>query len=64
MSNLYTSFIPARAKISYTFTLDATRKVPNNRAYINTKQRETSDTKTISVRQQCFSVEFFIAVSC
>lgn len=65
MTNLYILFITAQAKISYTFTLDATRKVPNNRAYISEKQREMTGLKTISLeQQQCFTVNFFIDVSC
>nr|XP_019964925.1 PREDICTED: integrin alpha-M-like [Paralichthys olivaceus] len=51
----------ARAKINYTLTLDATRKVPNNRAYISDKQREkTGSIDVDSRRQKCVNVKFFI----
>ncbi|XP_053269089.1 integrin alpha-M [Pleuronectes platessa] len=51
----------AGAKINYTLTLDATRKVPNNRAYINDKQRETTGSIEVDLRRpKCFPVKFFI----
>uniref|UniRef100_A0A3Q1J2U5 VWFA domain-containing protein n=1 Tax=Anabas testudineus TaxID=64144 RepID=A0A3Q1J2U5_ANATE len=50
----------AQAKINYTLTLDATRKVPNNRAYISEKQRQSSGSTTISIGQNCLDVMFSI----
>uniref|UniRef100_A0A3Q1IY12 VWFA domain-containing protein n=1 Tax=Anabas testudineus TaxID=64144 RepID=A0A3Q1IY12_ANATE len=50
----------AQAKINYTLTLDATRKVPNNRAYISEKQRQSSGSTTISMGQNCLDVKFSI----
>uniref|UniRef100_A0A4W6G6B3 VWFA domain-containing protein n=1 Tax=Lates calcarifer TaxID=8187 RepID=A0A4W6G6B3_LATCA len=51
----------ARATIRYNFTLDATRKVPNNRAYITDKQREKTESLAINLGQrQCSRVKFFI----
>ncbi|XP_067431756.1 integrin alpha-M-like [Thunnus thynnus] len=50
----------ARATINYTLTLDATRKVPNNRAYIREKQREQSGSITLGLEQRCFDVNFHI----
>uniref|UniRef100_A0A8D3C6G1 Integrin, alpha M (complement component 3 receptor 3 subunit) n=1 Tax=Scophthalmus maximus TaxID=52904 RepID=A0A8D3C6G1_SCOMX len=53
------------ARIDYTLILDATRKVPNNRAYISDKQRETTGSIDIQLgRQQCRKVKFSIEVSC
>uniref|UniRef100_A0A8D3D6Z6 Integrin, alpha M (complement component 3 receptor 3 subunit) n=1 Tax=Scophthalmus maximus TaxID=52904 RepID=A0A8D3D6Z6_SCOMX len=55
----------AQARIDYTLILDATRKVPNNRAYISDKQRETTGSIDIQLgRQQCRKVKFSIEVSC
>ncbi|KAF0025376.1 hypothetical protein F2P81_022257 [Scophthalmus maximus] len=51
----------AQARIDYTLILDATRKVPNNRAYISDKQRETTGSIDIQLgRQQCRKVKFSI----
>ena len=50
--------------INYTLTLDATRKVPNNRAYITEKQREQSGSITLGLEKRCFDVSFHIEVSC
>ncbi|XP_042253312.1 integrin alpha-M-like [Thunnus maccoyii] len=50
----------ARAMINYTLTLDATRKVPNNRAYITEKQREQSGSITLGLEKRCFNVSFHI----
>uniref|UniRef100_A0A8C5E913 Integrin alpha-M-like n=1 Tax=Gouania willdenowi TaxID=441366 RepID=A0A8C5E913_GOUWI len=54
----------ARASINYTFTLDATRKTPQNRAYITELQRggrEESGTVNVALnRRKCFTVRFFI----
>lgn len=57
--------VPVTAKISYDLTLDATRKVPNNRAYFNGKQRETKGTVQIDlIRPVCNTVKYFVQVSC
>ncbi|XP_062416161.1 integrin alpha-X-like isoform X2 [Pungitius pungitius] len=49
------------AKISYNLTLDATRKVPNNRAYFSEIQRETKGTVDIDlIRPVCNTVKFFV----
>ncbi|XP_062415861.1 integrin alpha-M-like isoform X1 [Pungitius pungitius] len=49
------------AKISYNLTLDATRKVPNNRAYFSEKQRETKGTVDIDlIRPVCNTVKFSV----
>ncbi|XP_044193380.1 integrin alpha-M-like [Thunnus albacares] len=50
----------ARATINYTLKLDATRKVPNNRAYIREKQREQSGSTTLGLEKRCFDVNFHI----
>ncbi|XP_037611592.1 integrin alpha-M-like [Sebastes umbrosus] len=51
----------AEARISFNLTLDATRKVPNNRAYISGKQREADGVVNLNlVRSQCASVQFFV----
>ncbi|XP_051273640.1 integrin alpha-M isoform X2 [Dicentrarchus labrax] len=51
----------AKAKIDYTLTLDATRKAPNNRAYISDKQRVKTGSINLDLqKKQCFSVEFFV----
>ncbi|KAL3967678.1 trace amine associated receptor [Sarotherodon galilaeus] len=51
----------AQARINYTFTLDATRKPPNNRAYISGKQREESRSVIVDLRTpNCSTVNFFI----
>ncbi|XP_053197893.1 integrin alpha-M-like [Scomber japonicus] len=50
----------ARAIINYTFTLDAQRKVPNNRAYIRDKQREQTGSLTLTFEQKCNDVKFLI----
>ncbi|KAM7381652.1 hypothetical protein PAMA_012478 [Pampus argenteus] len=50
----------ARAIINYTLTLDATRQVPNNRAYIQGKQREQTGSITLDFQPQCFSISFRI----
>lgn len=57
--------IPAQARINYTLTLDVTRKVPNNRAYINEKTREQTRSILLDLNQeQCNEVNFAIQVSC
>ncbi|KAM9425192.1 integrin alpha-X-like [Pholidichthys leucotaenia] len=52
----------AQARIDFTLTLDATRKPPNNRAYVSDKkQREMMNATTITFgTPQCFSETFFI----
>ncbi|XP_063338423.1 integrin alpha-M-like [Pelmatolapia mariae] len=51
----------AQARIHYTLTVDATRKPPNNRAYISGKQQEQSGSVTIDLRnRQCSTVKFYI----
>ncbi|KAK9530458.1 hypothetical protein VZT92_011956 [Zoarces viviparus] len=52
----------ARARIRYNLTLDATRKVPNNRAYVTEKkQRETNGTVTLDLgRPVCGTVTYFV----
>uniref|UniRef100_G3NY70 VWFA domain-containing protein n=1 Tax=Gasterosteus aculeatus TaxID=69293 RepID=G3NY70_GASAC len=47
--------------VIYDLTLDATRKVPNNRAYFNEKQRETKGTVQIDlIRPVCNTVKYFV----
>lgn len=56
--------IPAQARINFTFTLDATRKVPFNRAYISEKNRVESRSINLDLQKpQCSDVNFFIVVS-
>ncbi|KAM9715733.1 integrin alpha-M-like [Menidia menidia] len=51
----------AKAQINYTLTLDATRKTPNNRAYISEKRREETGSVTVdSNGPKCRSVNFFM----
>ncbi|XP_044193374.1 integrin alpha-M-like [Thunnus albacares] len=50
----------ATATINYTLTLDATRKVPNNRAYIREKQQEESGSIRLGLEKRCFDVSFHI----
>ncbi|CAI5659055.1 unnamed protein product [Oreochromis niloticus] len=51
----------AQARIDYTITLDATRKPPNNRAYISGKQREQSGSVTVDLgRKACSDIKFLI----
>uniref|UniRef100_A0A8C6NS79 VWFA domain-containing protein n=1 Tax=Nothobranchius furzeri TaxID=105023 RepID=A0A8C6NS79_NOTFU len=51
----------AEAQINYTLTLDATRKTPNNRAYIKQKQRDQTQSVVVKLNQQnCNNVDFFI----
>ncbi|XP_030610792.1 integrin alpha-X-like [Archocentrus centrarchus] len=51
----------AQARINYTLTLDATRKSPNNRAYISGKEREQSGSVTVDLTsKQCPTVKFLI----
>ncbi|XP_061613047.1 integrin alpha-M-like isoform X1 [Phyllopteryx taeniolatus] len=51
----------AKARVNYTLTLDANRKVPNNRAYISDKNREKGGTMVLDLaRPQCLSVKFYI----
>ncbi|XP_031699852.1 integrin alpha-M-like [Anarrhichthys ocellatus] len=51
----------AQARISYNLTLDATRKVPNNRAYFTAQQRETNGTVTLDLsRPVCVKVTYSV----
>ncbi|KAM6963465.1 integrin alpha-M-like [Tautogolabrus adspersus] len=51
----------ARARINYTLTLDATRKAPNNRAFIRDKIREETRSITLVLLQnQCNNIDFFV----
>ncbi|XP_054611751.1 integrin alpha-M-like isoform X2 [Dunckerocampus dactyliophorus] len=53
----------ATARVNYTFTLDATRKVPNNRAYNSDKNhnRETTGNIILDLAMpKCFKVNFII----
>uniref|UniRef100_H2LQ41 VWFA domain-containing protein n=1 Tax=Oryzias latipes TaxID=8090 RepID=H2LQ41_ORYLA len=51
----------SEAKITYTLTLDATRKFPNSRAYIAEKQRHQTSSLEVGLRKdECHSIEFFI----
>ncbi|XP_044033536.1 integrin alpha-M-like [Siniperca chuatsi] len=51
----------AQARIKYTFTLDVTRKAPNNRAYITEKQREQTGSIDLDLTQKtCVRVKFFV----
>ncbi|XP_035526907.1 integrin alpha-X-like isoform X3 [Morone saxatilis] len=57
----HSTVIEAKAKINYTLTLDATRKAPNNRAYISEKQRVMTGSIDLDLQQQqCVSVKFFV----
>ncbi|KAM6898114.1 integrin alpha-X-like [Lycodopsis pacificus] len=51
----------ARARIRYNLTLDATRKVPNNRAYVTTKQRQLNGKFTLDLSQPvCHKETYFV----
>ncbi|XP_041672429.1 integrin alpha-M-like [Cheilinus undulatus] len=51
----------AQASINFTLTLDATRKIPNNRAFIRDKvQEETGSINLDLVRPQCQDIVFFV----
>uniref|UniRef100_I3KW07 VWFA domain-containing protein n=1 Tax=Oreochromis niloticus TaxID=8128 RepID=I3KW07_ORENI len=51
----------AQARINYTLTLDATRKPPNNRAYVSRKQQEQSGSVIVDLRKKkCSTVKFLI----
>ncbi|KAM3592236.1 uncharacterized protein V6R79_015162 [Siganus canaliculatus] len=57
----HTAASEARARINVTLTLDATRKIPNNRAYIREKVRaETNSFELSLARSRCLDVEYFI----
>ncbi|KAG8009158.1 Integrin alpha-M, partial [Nibea albiflora] len=57
----HSSVDKASARINCNFTLDYTRKAPNNRAYISEKQRMTNKSFDINLRQpKCFDVNFFV----
>ncbi|XP_042071716.1 integrin alpha-M isoform X1 [Haplochromis burtoni] len=60
ISTVNTDF-DAQARINYTLTPDATRKPPNNRAFVNGKQREESSSLTVELNgKQCSTVTFVI----
>lgn len=51
----------AQANINFTFTLDATRKSPNNRAFIREKQQEETRSVQLNLNQaRCSDINFFI----
>ncbi|XP_078135070.1 integrin alpha-X-like [Sander vitreus] len=51
----------AQATINYTLTLDANRKIPNNRAYTVVKQREVTGTVSLGLqKRKCTTVKFFV----
>ncbi|XP_041830519.1 integrin alpha-M-like [Melanotaenia boesemani] len=51
----------AQAQINYTFTLDATRKTPNNRAYFQENLREETGSLVLDLSdQKCNILKFFI----
>ncbi|XP_061765403.1 integrin alpha-X-like isoform X2 [Nerophis ophidion] len=61
----HSSIQTARARVNYTLTLDATRKVPNNRAYIKNKNgyRETTGSVILDLdlaQSKCVKTNFFI----
>nr|XP_061823736.1 integrin alpha-M-like isoform X2 [Nerophis lumbriciformis] len=61
----HSSIQTARARVNYTLTLDATRKVPNNRASINNKNghRETTGSVILDLglaQPICVKIKFFI----
>ncbi|XP_047464241.1 integrin alpha-X-like isoform X3 [Mugil cephalus] len=61
MTSLTSVSTGSSATIKHTFTLDATRKAPKNRAYITDKQREATKTITVSLnRKECSTLKFFI----
>ncbi|KAM8876981.1 integrin alpha-M-like isoform 1-T1 [Synchiropus picturatus] len=61
MRTQHTTFAAAAAMINYTLKLDATRRVPNNRAYIKDQNREHSGSIRLDLMQQkCEKVKFFI----
>ncbi|XP_010782555.1 integrin alpha-X [Notothenia coriiceps] len=54
----------AKAKINYVLTLDATRKVPNNRAYVVGKKREVSRNISLDLTRQTCNTEQFLVEAC
>ncbi|XP_053721185.1 integrin alpha-M-like [Synchiropus splendidus] len=61
MRTQHTTFATAAAMINYTLKLDATRRVPSNRAYIKDQNREHSGSIRLDLMQQkCEKVKFFI----
>ncbi|KAF3853539.1 hypothetical protein F7725_014227 [Dissostichus mawsoni] len=54
----------AQAKINYVLTLDATRKVPNNRAYVAGKQREVSRNISLDLIGPTCNTERFLVEAC
>uniref|UniRef100_A0AAV2LIE3 VWFA domain-containing protein n=1 Tax=Knipowitschia caucasica TaxID=637954 RepID=A0AAV2LIE3_KNICA len=57
-----TALMQAQARINYTFSLDATRAVPNNRAFISdNKEQDQTGSITISLnRRECVLIPFSI----
>ncbi|KAM9816992.1 integrin alpha-X-like [Neosynchiropus ocellatus] len=61
MRTRHSSFAAATAMVNYTLKLDATRRVPNNRAYIRDRNREHSGSIRLDLKQQrCDKVKFSI----
>lgn len=58
-------FILARARINFNLTLDSTRKVPSNRAFISGKKQnlETRSTELDLQKQKCVDINFFVEVN-
>lgn len=58
------AFIPARAQINFTLTLDVTRSVPLSRAYIGDKERAHSQSMEVNLgMENCVVVHFNVKVS-
>lgn len=60
MTTKHSVVLAAQARITYTFTLDVTRKVPNNRAFITPKQREETKSISLNLGKKCLNLQFFI----
>ncbi|XP_022599094.1 integrin alpha-M-like [Seriola dumerili] len=54
----------AQARINYTLTLDATRKAPNNRAYITENQQEKTGSIILVLNEQKCLTENFLIDAC
>ncbi|XP_035998461.1 integrin alpha-M [Fundulus heteroclitus] len=51
----------AQAQVNFTLTLDANRKIPNNRAWISKNVREKTGSLTLQLNKEtCHNVDFFI----
>uniref|UniRef100_A0A3B3Y388 VWFA domain-containing protein n=1 Tax=Poecilia mexicana TaxID=48701 RepID=A0A3B3Y388_9TELE len=56
--------LAARAQVNFTLTLDANRKIPNNRAEISKDVRHKSGSLNLNLNtKECTDVDFFIEVS-